>query len=168
MEPEEEQDNPQNHIPDLAITKPSILSIVLFILIVLIYVPNTAFAGVQFFVAIFLAPLPVIGLFLSLYFGISFAKLCYKWVSKGNLFLPFLILLTIQCICIGICFCIEIVLTGYPIKSCFDTCDVMDTAVVIMRYYIATTILFLPAYCALLQYRIWVKKYNLANPKEFI
>ncbi len=156
----------QNNIPKRAISRPNVISSIFFIIILLIYVPNTLFAGVQLFFAIYLAPLAIVELFLAYSFGIVLAKYNYNRVKRGNLFLPYLILVVIHIVCIAVCLAIEFWLAGYPIKDCFDTCTKIDTITAVVRYSIVSSVLFLPAYCAIFQYRRWILKYNLPNPNK--
>ena len=165
MKPEETQ----NKIPKKAISKPSIISLIFFIIIVIIWVPHTLpffknMASVQIFAAIFLAPLAIVGLFLAYNSGITIAKYNYNQVAKGNLFLPYLILAAIHIGCIEGCLVHELILVGYPFKMCFDYCQQIEMITAVMAYSIVSTALFLPAYCAIYRYRRWVAKYNLPKP----
>lgn len=159
----------QNNIPKKAISKPNVDSLIFFIFIVIIWVPHTLpfFANVasaQIFVAIFLAPLAIVGLFLAYNSGIALAKYNYGRVVKGNLFLPYLILAAVHIGCVGGCLIRELNLVGYPFKLCFDFCQQIKMTTAVMAYSIVSTVLFLPAYCAIYRYRRWVVKYNLPNP----
>lgn len=160
-----------NNIPKRAVSKPKIISLIFFIIIVIIWVPHTLpffknMASVQIFVAIFLAPLAIAGLFLSYNSGISLAKFNYKRVAKGKLFVPYGILLIIHVLCIGACILHELILVGYPFKMCFDYCQQIEMPTAITAYSIVSSVLFLPAYCAIYSYRKWVLKYNLINPAK--
>ena len=159
----------QNNIPKKATSRPKIISLIFFIIIVVIWVPHTLpffknMASVQLFAAIFLAPLAIVGLFLSYNSGISLAKFNYERVAKGKLFVPYGILLIIHVLCIGVCILNELILAGYPFRMCFDTCQYIEMPTAIMAYSIVSTVLFLPAYFAIYRYRRWVLKFNLTNP----
>lgn len=158
----------QNNIPKKAISKPNVVSLIFFIIIVIIWVPHTlpffTTASAQIFVAILLAPLAIVGLFLAYNSGITLAKYNYGRVVKGNLFLPYLILVAVHIGCVGGCLIRELNLVGYPFKLCFDSCYQIEMTTAIMAYSIVSTVLFLPAYCAICRYRRWVVKYNLPNP----
>ena len=161
----------QNDIPKRAISKPSIVSLVLFVIIVIIWTPHTLpffknMASVQVIFAICLTPLAITGLFLAYNSGIALAKYNYNWVVRGNLFLPYFILATIHIGCIGGCLIHELILVGYPFKMCFDTCQQIDLTTAITAYLIVSTLLFLPAYYAIYRYRKWVLKYSLPKPSN--
>lgn len=162
-----EEDKARNlNLPKRAFTKPSVLSIVFFILITIIWVPNTLpfftnMASLQIFAAIFLAPLAVVALvFLSYNTGLSLAKYNYDKVKKGNLVFPYAILLVMHVLCILCCIVLEIILVGYPFGACFDTCQYIEMTTAIFAYSIVTTVLFLPAYYAIYRYYQWVVKYK--------
>ena len=160
-----------SNIPKRAVSKPKIISSIFFIIIVVIWVPHTLpffenMASAQIFIAIFLAPLAIAGLFLSYNSGISLAKYNYEQVVKGKLFVPYGILLIIHVLCIGACILHELMLAGYPFKMCFDFCQQIEMPAAIMAYSIVSSVLFLPAYCAIYRYRKWVLKYNLMNPTK--
>ena len=121
-------------------------------------------ASVQIFAAVFLAPLAIAGLFLAYDSGIALAKYNYDRVLEGNLFLPYLILLAIHIGCIVGCLVHESILAGYPFKMCFDYCQQIEITTAVMAYSIVSTVLFLPAYCAIYRYCRWVVKYNLPKP----
>jgi hypothetical protein len=159
----------QNNIPKKAISKPNVVSLIYFIIIVIIWVPHTLpiitnTASMQDIVAIFLAPLAIVGLFLAYNSGIALAKYNYGRVVKGNLFLPYLILAAVHIGCVGGCLIRELNLVGYPFKLCFDFCQQIKMTTAVIAYSIVSTVLFLPAYCAIYRYRRWVVKYNLPNP----
>lgn len=159
----------QNNIPKKAISEPNVVSLIFFIIIVIIWVPHTLpifknVASTQVFAAIFLAPLAIVGLFLAYNSGIALAKYNYGQVVKGNLFLPYLILIAIHIGCVGGCLIRELNLAGYPFKMCFDSCYQIEMTTAVMAYSIVSTVLFLPAYCAIYRYRRWVVKYNLPKP----
>ena len=165
MKPEK----PQNNIPRKAITKPSAVSLIFFVIIVIIWVPHTLpffknMASVQIFAAFLLAPLAIVGLFLAYNSGVTLAKYNYSQVVKGNLFLPYLILAAIHIGCIEGCLVHELILVGYPFKMCFDYCYQIEMSTAVMAYSIVSTVLFSPAYCAIYCYRRWVAKYNLPKP----
>lgn len=158
-----------NNIPKKAISKSNIVSLIFFIIIVIIWVPYTLpiftnTASTQVFAAIFLAPLAIVGLFLAYNSGIALAKYNYGRVVKGNLFLPYLILVAVHIGCVGGCLIRELTLAGYPFKLCFDSCSQIKMTTAVMAYSIVSTVLFLPAYCAICRYRRWVVKYNLPKP----
>ena len=155
-------------IPKKAISEPDIVSSIFFIIIVLVYVPNTLFESGQILFAFYLAPLAIVGLFLAENSGLALAKYNYNRVIGGNLFLPYLILVIIHIACICGCLVSELALIGYPIKACLDSCIETDITVtdLLVRYCIASAVLFLPAYCAIYQYRRWVLKYNIPNPNK--
>jgi hypothetical protein len=160
-----------NNIPKRAVSKPKIISLAFFIIIVVIWVPHTLpffknMASMQIFAAIFLAPLAIVGLFLSYDSGISLAKFYYRRVAKGKLFVPYGILLIIHVLCIGACILHERILVGYPFKMCVDHCQQIEMPTAIMAYSIVSSVLFLPAYCAIYRYRKWTLKYNLMNHIE--
>ncbi|MBR2641153.1 hypothetical protein IKD49_01675 [Candidatus Saccharibacteria bacterium] len=160
-----------NNAPKRVVSKPKIISLIFFIIIVVIWVPHTLpffknMASMQIIAAIFLAPLAIVGLFLSYNSGISLAKFDYKRVTKGKLFVPYGILLIIHVLCIGACILHELILTGYPFKMCFDYCQQIEMPTAIMAYFIVSFVLFLPAYCAIYRYRKWILKYDLMNPIE--
>lgn len=160
-----------NNIPKRAVSKPKIISLIFFIIIVVIWVPHTLpfftnTASAQIFIAIYLAPLAIVGLFLSYSSGISLAKFNYERVAKDELFVPYGILLIIHVTCVEICILQELIFAGYPFKACFDYCQQIEMLAAIMSYFMASSILFLPAYCAIYRYRKWVLKYNLANPAK--
>lgn len=161
----------QKDIPKKATSKPIIISLIFFVAIVIIWVPHTLplfsnIASMQLFVAFFLAPLAIAGLFLSYSSGISLAKFNYKRVAKGELFLPYFILLIIQVLCIGACIMHEVALAGYPFKTCFSVCQEIKMPTAIVAYSIVSTVLFLPAYVGIYRYREWVLKYELTNPAK--
>ena len=131
--------------------RPKITSLTLFILIVVIWTPHTLpffknAASMQAFLAIILIPLPIIGLFLSYNAGLSLIKLSREQIAENKSFTPSLMLLFIHIGCIVLCILHELVLTGYPIKLCFDSCEPINIFTVILAYSIVSTILFLPAY----------------------
>ena len=161
----------QNDIPKKATNRPKIISLIFFIVIVIIWVPHTLpffknMASVQIFAAIFLAPLAIVRLSLSYDSGMSLAKFNYKRIMEGKLFLPYCILLIIHFLCIGACILHELILAGYPFKMCFDYCYQIEMPTAIIAYSIVSTVLFLPAYCAIYRYKKWILKYNLINPTE--
>ncbi len=160
----------QNSIPKKAISRPGVVSLIFFVIIVIMWVPLTLpffinKPGVQGIFAIILAPLALVGLFLAYNSGIELAKYNYNYVVKGNLFLPYLVLVIIHIGCIGACLIHEMFFAGYPpFKVCFDYCHLVEMPTAIMAYSIVSTVLFLPAYCAIYRYRRWVVKYNLPKP----
>ncbi len=161
----------QTGIPRRATSGPGLISTVLFIVIVILWVPHTlsfftGMASVQGLLAILLAPLAIVGLFLAYNSGISLAKYNYSWVVNGNLSRPFGILGTMHIACIVGCLFREVLLVGYPFKMCFDTCQQVSIIIAIAAYTIVTFIFFLPAYYGVQQYRIWVKTYNLPAPSS--
>ncbi len=128
-------------------SKPKIISLAFFIIIVVIWVPHTLpffknMASLQIFAAIYLAPLAIVSLFLSYNSGISLAKFDYKRVAKGKLFVPYGTLLIIHILCIGACILHELILTGYPFKMCFDICQQIEMPTAIMAYSIVSSVLF--------------------------
>lgn len=159
----------RSDIPKKAVSKPGVVSLIFFIIIVILWVPHTLpffknMASVQIFAAVFLAPLAIVGLFLAYDSGIVLAKYNYDRVLEGNLFLPYLILLAIHIGCIVGCLVHESILAGYPFKMCFDYCQQIEITTAVMAYSIVSTVLFLPAYCAIYRYRRWAVKYNLPKP----
>lgn len=159
----------RSDIPKKAVSKPGVVSLIFFIIIVILWVPHTLpffknMASVQIFAAVFLAPLAIVGLFLAYDSGIALAKYNYDRVLEGNLFLPYLILLAIHIGCIVGCLVHESILAGYPFKMCFDYCQQIEITTAVMAYSIVSTVLFLPAYCAIYRYRRWAVKYNLPRP----
>lgn len=159
----------RSDIPKKAVSKPGVVSLIFFIIIVILWVPHTLpffknMASVQIFAAVFLAPLAIVGLFLAYDSGIALAKYNYDRVLEGNLFLPYLILLAIHIGCIVGCLVHESILAGYPFKMCFDYCQQIEITTAVMAYSIVSTVLFLPAYCAIYRYRRWAVKYNLPKP----
>lgn len=159
----------RSDIPKKAVSKPGVVSLIFFIIIVILWAPHTLpffknMASVQIFAAVFLAPLAIVGLFLAYDSGIALAKYNYDRVLEGNLFLPYLILLAIHIGCIVGCLVHESILAGYPFKMCFDYCQQIEITTAVMAYSIVSTVLFLPAYCAIYRYRRWAVKYNLPRP----
>lgn len=159
----------RSDIPKKAVSKPGVVSLIFFIIIVILWAPHTLpffknMASVQIFAAVFLAPLAIVGLFLAYDSGIALAKYNYDRVLEGNLFLPYLILLAIHIGCIVGCLVHESILAGYPFKMCFDYCQQIEITTAVMAYSIVSTVLFLPAYCAIYRYRRWAVKYNLPKP----
>ena len=157
-----------NNIPKKAYSKPGVACISFLIIIVVLWVPHTLplfknMASVQIFAMFAFLPLAIGGLFLSYYTGLSLAKFNFKRVARGKLHLPYLILFIIHIICIGLCIVHELALAGYPFKMCFDYCYEIEMPTAIIVYSIVSTIMFLPAYYAIYQYRRWILKYDLTR-----
>ena len=159
----------QNKVPKRAISRPKTGSLKGLIVIVLIWVPHTLpllmnMAALQLIFMMVLAPLAIVGLFLSYNAGLSAAKQNYEQVSKGELSKTYWKLIAIQLLCVVGCLVIEEMLTGYPYKMCFDTCLRVKLFDAIIAYLKVTTVMFIPAYYSIYRYKRWVKKYNLGNP----
>ncbi len=149
----------KSKLPKRAFTKPSIVAMVFFFIIVLVLVPHTLplytnAALLQFLVLIYLSPLVIPGFFCSYHTGLALAKIFYKKLNL-NFYVAFFAVLVIQIICVALCVAIEIMLTGYPIKSCFEICQQIEITDSIIAYLIFTTVLFLPAYYAFCRYSSW-------------
>ena len=149
-------------LPKRAFTKPSIVAVVFFIIILLILIPNTIAlytntASVQSIYLIILSPLVLPGLFCAYHTGLVIGKFSYTKWHKG---LPVSIsaLIIMQITCIAFCVGIEIALAGYPIRMCFDICQKVEMIDAIASYSLFSTILFLPAYYASWRYYSWHNK----------
>ena len=149
-------------LPKRAFTKPSIVAVVFFIIILLILIPNTIAlytnkASVQGIYLIILSPLVLPGLFCAFHTGLAIGKISYTKWHKG-LPVSIFVLIIMQIICITLCIGIEITLAGYPIKMCFDICQKVEMIDTIASYSLFSTMLFLPAYYALWRYYSWHNK----------
>ena len=88
---------------------------------------------------VLLAPLALAGVICAFLTGKALANVKpYSW----------LILLCIEIFCVVGCVLYEIMLVGYPLELCFDFCQKVGLDTAIFSYFIAVTILFVPAYCA--------------------
>lgn len=158
------KDTRTSKLPKRAFTEPSVAAVVIFIIILLVLVPNTAAlhtnrASVQILILIFLSPLALPGFFCAYHTGLAIGKVIYKKWHKG-LSASFLATIIMQLACIALCFGIETAFAGYPIQVCFDSCHKIATGDVIISYLIFSTILFLPAYYALFRYNSWSHKFS--------
>lgn len=149
-------------LPKRAFTKPSIVAIVFFIVILLILIPNTIAlytnkAGAQSLILIYLSPLALPGLFCAYHTGLAIGKISYiKWHKE--LLASILALVIMQIVCVALCIGIEIALAGYPMEMCFDICQKVELTDAIISYSLFSTILFLPAYYASCRYSSWQNK----------
>ena len=149
-------------LPKRAFTKPSIVAVVFFIIILLILIPNTIAlyknaASAQVINLFFLSPLVLPGLFCAYHTGLAIGKFSYTKWHKG-LPVSILVLIIMQITCIALCVGIEIALAGYPIRMCFDICQNAEMIDAIASYSLFSTISFLPAYYASWRYYSWHNK----------
>ena len=157
-------------LPKRVFTKPSVVAIVFFVIILLVLIPNTVAlythkGSTQLLVLLYLSPLVLPGLFCAYHTGLAIGKIIYTKWHKG-LSVSFLMVVVMQCICIALCVWIEIALFGYPVQMCFDICQKVEINDVIISYLIFSTILFLPAYYAICRYSGWYHEFNKKSAKS--
>ena len=156
-------------IPKSISKGPSALAVVLLIVSIVLWVPNTLpfftnKAGVQGIFLIILFPVAIIGSFCAYYSGLTIAKLSYGLTKKHYIFWSYFWLVIINVICTIICVLLEIALSGNPIQMCFDACTEVNISTAIICYSIFTTIILLPSYYAILRYFKYVKNCHLPKP----
>lgn len=127
-------------------------NLVILIITVLIWVPHTLpffanIASMQILIAIFLAPLAIIGLVCGGFTGAALVRVTQTKIRS------LLILASTEVACVIGCIIHEIVLVGYPLELCFDFCQEVSLATAFLSYFAAVTIFFIPAYCTALTYR---------------
>ena len=148
----------QSSAPKNAKQKPTILSAIFLILIIIIWVPHTLpliknGAGIQMLYAIILAPLAIIGLYLAFSSGLLLVKSNYNHIKKDKLLLPYIKLIAIHLGCVGGCLFHEYILFGYPFRICVNTCQLVYLHEAAAFYLVVSAILLLPAYIAIFLYR---------------
>ena len=163
------QNKKSTEIPKSAYNKPSKGAIIFFVIVVLLFVPNTLpfythTASVQSFLLIILSPLIIPGLVASYHAGISVSKYAYRkrrrWYA-GPL-KTFIALLIMYAICVFLCVEIEFLLAGgNPIEMCFDTCQRVSLKTAQTAYMLYTAAFFVPAFCGACRYFGW--HYSDAN-----
>lgn len=127
-------------------------NLVILIIATLVWVPHTLpffanMASMQIFFAIFLAPLAIVGVICAGFAGSAMVRATQAKIKSLS------ILIGLEVVCVIGCVIHEIILVGYPFKLCFDFCQSVSLATTIISYFIVATILFAPAYCAILFYR---------------
>lgn len=149
----------QRKIPERAFTKPAWWTVIFFVPITLLLIECSSMLGVQLLVLISIGPpLLLVDLFFSYFFGLAVSK---AFRSKGRgLVLVFLALFLFQTACVAICYVAAMRFKGYPFMDCFDTCTKVDTIVVVRRYLLSSTLVFLPAYYIAPRYYHWMKFYK--------
>lgn len=149
----------QKIIPERAFTKPAWWTVIFFMPITLLLIECSSMLGRQLLALITIGPpLLLVDLFFSYFFGLAVSK-AFRSKGRGPV-LVFLILILSQIVCVTICFVAAMRFKGYPFNDCFDTCIKVDTIVVVRRYLLSSTLVFLPAYYIVPRYYHWMKFYK--------
>ena len=138
---------------------PKPMWIILPVIISALYVPNLLpiiknMAGIQVLIAIFLAPLYLLGLWVTYFTGLTLMKYKYPNTRSAIFYVLLLIIL-----CAIICTMVEVLSGGYPIKMCFDFCQNVEITDAILCYFLANLVMFVPAFIGIIKYKNW----TLAN-----
>ena len=147
------------NLPKRAYTRPSILSIAVFI-ILMSFLASFLNGWLFVFLFTFLAPLQILNMVVAYFAGLSLSKIiCKKW--HKNLLVVFLIMVTIQVSWVFFAMASVAVLYGHPYKECLDACVVISNGQVFLRLFVFSLIIFLPAYYSLCRYYVWFRNYKI-------
>lgn len=129
---------------------PSKASIIVLIIATIIFVPNvlpflTNTANIQIAFAAFLLPLGIVAFPAANFAGLFLAK-------KYQPAMAFMTVIAMHIICIAGSLLLEIAFAGNPIQLCSATCVDIDLTMALACYALATTVIFVPAYCAIIRY----------------
>lgn len=130
--------------------KPSPASIVVLLIATILYVPNvlpflTNSGSIQIFIAAFLLPLAIAAFAASHFAGLYLAK-------KYQPAVAYAVVAAMHIVCISGSLLLEMILTGNPIKLCSAICQEIDLTTALACYALATTVIFVPAYCSIIRH----------------